>query len=209
MLARLQLTLLLLAVLLLSALLSWVVLYWEPSERVDEGGHTLTGLAELPAGGDFSLTHGEDRFHLATLRGQVVLVYFGYSTCPDLCPSSLAVIAQALRRLEGAADGTVAGLFVSVDPQRDTPQRLAEYAGFFHPAIRGVSGEAEEVAQAAALYGVAWRRVESDSALGYLVDHSSNTYLIDAQGSLHTVFPHGATTEELVAAVEALLMKGE
>ncbi len=194
------------ATLLLGALL-WVVFVWEPVTS-GTAGHTVLELATPPEGGDFTLTQDGQHFALASLRGQVVLLYFGYTGCPDICPTSLAAIAQALRQLDAEPEGAVRGLFVSVDPERDTPERLEAYAHFFHPAILGVSGTQEELVAVSAQYGVAWRRVESGSAMGYLIDHSSNIYLIDAAGRLRTIFPHGVSGGELADAVTELLNEG-
>ena len=194
-------TLPLLVILVLAAALGWALFVWEPGQ----GGHADMGVAGRPAGGDFTLQSANGPVSLADFRGKVVLLYFGYTSCPDICPTSLALMQGALHRLEPAELERVQGLFVSVDPQRDTPQRLAEYTAYFHPAITGVTGTPEAVAEAAGQYGAVYRRVESDSDMGYLVDHSSATYVIDPAGELHAVLPHGTPPAEIVAAVRGLL----
>jgi protein SCO1/2 len=100
-------------------------------------------------------------------------------------------------------------IFVSVDPERDDPARLAEYVGYFDPSMIGITGDEAEVATAADLYGAAYRRTEQpDSAMGYLVDHSASTYLIDRAGVLRETLPHATPPEDLLKHVRGLLAEG-
>jgi protein SCO1/2 len=136
----------------------------------------------------------------------VILLYFGYTKCPDVCPTSLALITQAINELSGDELKEVVSLFVSVDPKRDTPQSLAEYVGYFHDNFIGVTGSPAEVAEAARRYGAQYHEVElKDSALGYAVNHSSATYLVDAAGELRFVFPHETPPSVLLEGVRYLL----
>ena len=134
-----------------------VALFWTNDQQTTDS-HTQLPLAAAPSGGDFQLSRTGDSFALADYRGQVVLLYFGYTYCPDVCPTSLALMRQALNQLAPEQLARVQGVFVSVDPERDTPERLKEYAGFFHPRIIGVSGSEEQLALAGRLYGAAWQR---------------------------------------------------
>jgi protein SCO1/2 len=202
-------TLPILAIVVLSAALAWLIWGWRPTADRSDIGHLL-GLASPPTGGDFSLRSWQGTMRIQDLRGKVVLIYFGYTWCPDICPTNLAFIANALKALEPDELSRVQVLFVSVDPQRDTPERLREYTGHFHSAILGVTGTPEEVAAAAKLYGAAYRRAEmGDSAMGYTVDHSAYTYVVDPAGRLTQVLEHATPSERIVAVIRHALAEGD
>lgn len=190
-----------LAILLLGSLLVWLLGTSRPA-----GGppapHQVLDLAATPRGGDFRLQGPRGPVSLADLRGRVVLLYFGYTWCPDICPTNLALLALALRGLTPAERAGVQVLFVSVDPARDSIPRLAEYSAYFHPDILGLTGSDAQIALAAARYGAAYRRVEQpDSAMGYAVDHSANTYVIDPAGRLVETLAHATPAEQVQAAI--------
>ena len=186
---------------LLALLLLWLVFGWQPQDR-DRALQTPA----LPRGGDFVLESAAGPVALADFRGRVVLLYFGYTACPDICPTSLAILAAALRGLDADERARVRVLFVSVDPARDDPAHLREYAGYFHPEIIGLTGTAATLAELARRYGVAYRRTEAaDSALGYLIDHSALVYLIDPDGHLREQLPHGLPADQIIARVRRLL----
>lgn len=155
------------------------------------GGNGLTGgPIELPSTrGDFSLAELEE--------DQLAVVFFGYTYCPDVCPMSLAVVRRALAELDDADRERVVPLMISVDPERDTLERLAEYTGFFGDAFIGATGSEAQLEELAERYGVIWRRVETpDSAMAYTIDHSSSLYLVDREGTilrrvLYSPAPHG------------------
>lgn len=141
---------------------------------------------------DFTLQSARGPVKLSDFRGKVVLVYFGYTFCPDICPTSLAATARALRLLPAVDLAKVQALFVSVDPERDTPEHLAEYAAFFHPDIIGLTGPAEDVAHAAKPFEVVYEKHAATGAGGYVVDHSALTYLVAPDGHLAARLPHAA-----------------
>jgi protein SCO1/2 len=189
------------AIALLSLVLVWLVGFWNPSAG-PAGGHERLELTAPPTGGDFDLTAADGPFRLSDLRGRVVLIYFGYTACPDICPTNLAIISLALRALKPSELERVEVVFVSVDPERDTPQRIADYVRFFHPRITGVTGTASEVADAAAQYGAAYQRTDQpDSAMGYMVDHSAYTYVVDEDGVLADVLDHATPAEVIIATI--------
>jgi protein SCO1 len=199
-----QRSLLVAGVLVLSCILAWLLWGWEPAPE-----HAPLGLSQVPAGGDFELESADGPLSLASLRGQVVVIYFGYTWCPDICPTNLAFIANALKALDPGELERVQALFVSVDPERDGTGRLAQYTGYFHPRIRGLTGRAEQIAQVARLYGAAYRRTEQvGSAMGYQVDHSSSIYLVDPKGRLAVTLDHGTAPERITAAIRSLLADG-
>ena len=192
-------------VLVLSLVLIAFGLVWKPASVDQDPADRTLPLTHAPQGGDFALTRDGQSFRLVDHRGRVVLLYFGYTYCPDVCPTSMAMLRQALRQLDAEQLQRVQGVFVSVDPERDTPEQLADYAGFFHPNILGVTGSEEELAAAGRLYGAAWQRADTDSAMGYAVDHSSNTYVIGKDGRLAETLPHGTGPQRIVETVLRLL----
>lgn len=163
-----------------------------------------------PAGGDFLLDSADGPLDTATLRGKIVLVFFGYTHCPDICPTSLATIAQALARLSPDELTRVRTVFVSLDPERDTPALLKDYVAFFHPSMIGVTGKPEAVATVAARYGVVFGRQEVGSKAGYVIDHSAWTYVVGLDGRLANRLPPAATAEQTLAEIRKQLapMKG-
>lgn len=157
-------------------------------------------------GGDFTLQSIDGPVSLSDFNGKVAALYIGYTYCPDVCPTSLAIMSQALKDLQPEELEQVQPLFVSVDPDRDTPARLAEYSQFFHPRMIGLTGTQKEVDLMVNRYGAFYRKVEmKDSAMGYAVDHSSRIYLIDKQGQLSKTLMHGTMPNEVVDEIRKLL----
>lgn len=198
-----QRTLLLAGIALLAGLLVWMTFGWQPA---NDPRHTnLLPTAEPPRGGDFTLHGARGAVSLKDFRGQVVMLYFGYTWCPDICPTNLALFSRVLNTLTSDELARVQPIFVSVDPRRDTPQRLQEYTAYFHAKLIGITGSDREVAEVAARYGVDYRAVNPETDSNYAVDHSADTYLIDAQGRLAQRLPHGSSAETLLRAVRGLL----
>jgi protein SCO1/2 len=137
----------------------------------------------------------------ADFRGRFMLVYFGYTTCPDICPTDLQVIADALDRL-GPAASRVQPVFVTVDPGRDTPAVLRDYLANFRPDLIGLTGSEAQIGAAAKAYKVHRVKVPMDGAAGhddYLVNHSATTYLMGPDGRFVTLFPHGTGADAMAA----------
>jgi protein SCO1/2 len=130
-------------------------------------------------------------FDLASLRGQPVLVYFGYTHCPDVCPTTLADLREALRLVEEP----VGVAFVTIDPARDDAAAMKQYVDYYQSGFIGLTGSEAEIAAAAEAWGVSYRRLESDSAAGYAMAHSTETYLLDAAGMLRHHLFFGASPE--------------
>lgn len=162
-------------------------------------------LSQAPKGGDFTLESANGPFDLKAQRGKVVLIYFGYTFCPDVCPTNLMLIAQALNALKKDELDRVQGVFISVDPERDTLDKLAAYTEYFHPSIIGVTGKPDQIAQVAKQYGAVYRKVKGESQGGYLIDHSANTYVIAPDGSLHTILPHATPPKKILRVIRSLL----
>lgn len=191
-----------LVVSLLSALLAGTVvagyLLWS---RGDQGTAALIG-------GPFTLVdHTGRTVTEQDLKGKWSLIYFGYTYCPDVCPTSLSVMSQALDAL-GPQAARVTPVFVTVDPERDTVEQMALYQQSFHPSFMMLTGTPEQVRKAAQAYRVYFRRAESGSATEYLMDHSSITYLMDPDGHYVTHFSHDATPESMAAAIRGKLGGG-
>lgn len=157
---------------------------------------------------DFTLTgHTGERVSLTDYRGQVVLLYYGYTFCPDVCPTTLAEIKQAWAALEGQADD-VQVLMVTVDPERDTVEKLAEYMGFFGSGFLGLTGSEAEITAATAPYGIYFEKQEVEGASGYLVDHTAAVLVVDREGFLRILYPYGVPSEDMAADLEILLDEG-
>ena len=156
---------------------------------VGEGARVLPVPLEIP---DFSLTdHRGQPFDRARLEGAWSLLFFGYTYCPDVCPGTLQRLAPEQDAL-AATTPAVQVVFVSVDPERDTTDRLAEYVGFFHEDLLGASGEPREVERLTRAVGAFHQKAEGGEELAYLVDHSSSLFLVDPNARLHAVLrdPH-------------------
>ncbi len=130
-------------------------------------------------------------FDLASLRGQPVLVYFGYTHCPDVCPTTLSDIRDALRLV----DGPVGVVFVTVDPARDDAAAMKQYVDFYASGFIGLTGSEAEIAAAADAWGASYRKLESSAAAGYAMAHSAETYLVDGDGMLRHHLFFGAGPE--------------
>ncbi len=151
-----------------------------------------TVLDPPKAAPDFTLTaHTGQPFRLSEQRGKVVLLFFGFTNCPDVCPTALADMAAVQNRL-GADASQVQVVFVTLDPERDTPGRLAKYMGAFNPSFLGLSGTQAEINPIAKAYGVTFvRRELPNSALKYTIDHSPFMYIIDKQGTWRELLQDG------------------
>jgi protein SCO1/2 len=135
------------------------------------------------------------------MKGHYSLVYFGFTHCPDICPTSLLTIANSLNAM-GVKGEDVVPVFISVDPERDTTDKLKLYVASFHPRMVGLTGSPAQVKKAADAYKVYFSKVETpDSALEYQIDHSGFIYLMDTHGEYITHFPHNVSEQTLTAAL--------
>ncbi len=154
---------------------------------------------------DFALTdHTGVRRTLADYRGKVVVVFFGFAQCPDVCPTTLADMAQVRRKL-GADGQRLQVLFVTVDPERDTPQVLAQYVPAFDPSFVGLHGTAEEIAKAAKEFKVFYQKVPGKTATSYTIDHTAGSYVFDREGRVRLFVKHGQGVDPIVADLKRLL----
>ena len=157
-------------------------------------------------GGPFTLTgSGGKTVTDRDFSGRYMLVLFGFTHCPDICPAELQVIAQALDKLSDKARKVVP-IFITVDPERDTPQVMADYVKSFGPNFVGLSGTPDEIAAAAKAYRVAYTKIESkDSPGDYSVDHSALVYLMGPDGKYVTHLSYGTSPDELAEKLDKLV----
>ena len=157
-------------------------------------------------GGPFSLTDQTGRKVTdKDFRGHYMLVFFGYTYCPDICPTELQVMSAALDNLGAKADA-IQPIFITFDPQRDTPEVLKQYITNFHPRLVGLTGTPEEIAVAAKAYRVFYNRLENTSGPDtYLMDHSTITYLMDKQGKFLKHFSYSTDAAALAQDLEKLI----
>ena len=159
-----------------------------------------------PVAAEIELTRDNgDSFRLSEMRGKVVLIFFGYTNCPDECPTTLAKLKQTLEQLGEDKAGQVKVLCITVDPQRDTPERVQEYVNHFNPDFIGLSGTEIELAEVWNNYGVFRENVEGTSATGGLVNHTARVTLIDQQGDLRASFALDMPVDDIVHDLKLLL----
>jgi protein SCO1/2 len=170
-----------------------------PPERRADAARLMQELMSgtHPIGAPFTLRDPDGRrVSLADFEGRLVLLYFGFASCPDVCPTDLALVAAALRRL-GPAEADVQPIFVTLDPERDTPATLREYASAFHPRFIALTGSADEVRRVATDFKVFFEKVELPGTKTYSIDHTAYTFLLDRKGEFVILFPPGTPAERM------------
>jgi len=179
------------------------------AERRADAGRLMTELmsGKAAVGGPFALPDASGNTRpLSDFRGKLVLLYFGYTQCPDVCPTDLARIGAMLRSLGPQAEA-VQPLFVTLDPARDTPGILREYAAAFHPRLIALRGSEEQTRRIATSYKLFYEKVPQPR--GYVIDHAPLTFLLDREGKYIAFFPPGTPTERMAVMVrEALQQPG-
>lgn len=171
-------------------------------------GETRSSGAAL-IGGPFTLLDQDGQARTeADFAGRHMLIYFGYTYCPDFCPTTLNVMTQALDKLaETAPDAVeqVVPVFITIDPERDTVEAMKAYVTHFHSNFVGLTGSEEQVAAAAKAYRIFYQKVEDESAGEYLMDHSTFTYLMGPDGGYSTHFAHNTTPEAMAEKIAELI----
>jgi protein SCO1/2 len=157
-------------------------------------------------GGPFTLVDGQGRAVTdADFRGRYMLIYFGYTFCPDVCPTSLSLMMAALDKLPPAERAKVVPIFITVDPVRDTPQVVSDYVKAFSPDLVGLSGGEAQIAAAEKAYKVYAAKAQGADAAGYTVDHSSILYLMGPDGRFLAHFTHGTDVNRMVDTLHKFL----
>jgi protein SCO1/2 len=185
------------------SMLAVALLYLSTSYAIVEAADPETSIpAATEIRARFSLVDHQGRaVTQETYRGNWLLVFFGYTSCPDICPMTLYDITLALKALDDDAD-RIQPIFISVDPERDTVDVLAKYIPSFGPSIVGLTGEPEQVKQTAQSFRVYYEKVAMPGNPGaYTIDHQSYLYLIRPDGEFETVFPHGMSVDRMTKAL--------
>lgn len=159
-----------------------------------------------PPAPEIELTRSDgSRFQLSQMRGEIVLVFFGYTSCPDVCPTTLAELNRALSELTAEEAARVKVVYITVDPDRDTPERAQEYVNLFNKSFIGLSGSLDELEKIWQGYGVYRQIQDGASAAGYLVDHTSRVTLIDGDGNMRVSFGFEMPVEDIVHDLKLIL----
>jgi cytochrome oxidase Cu insertion factor (SCO1/SenC/PrrC family) len=185
--------------------------HWKPQVVIDHEALRKARLMEdvmfsrAAIGGPFLLTdhHGRRR-GLEEFRGKVVVLYFGYTFCRDVCPTDLVSISKTIEAL-GPSGERVQPLFVTLDPERDTVEQLTLYVPHFHPRLIGLTGTSQEIGKVAELYKVYFKKAPAREEPNYFLDHSAYIYLLDEQGKYYGTFPPGTSPQRLTSVVWELL----
>lgn len=160
----------------------------------------------FPPAPEIALTRGNgDSFRLSQLRGNIVLLFFGYTSCPDVCPTTMAEMKSALETIGDEKARNVKVVFVTVDPGRDTPERVQEYVNHFNNEFIGLGGSEAELQQIWNKYGIFRQVVEGTSAAGYIVDHTARITLIDQDGNLRASYRFDMPVDDIVHDLKLLL----
>jgi len=172
-----------------------------------ESGFRATDITGAEFGRDFALADHTGRPRtLADFRGKVVVMFFGFTHCPDVCPTTLAELAVAVKKL-GADGDRVQVLLVTVDPERDTPQVLSQYVSAFDPRFLALRGTAEEIARVAKEFKIIYQKVAGARPDSYTMDHSAGTYIFDPQGRLRLYVSYGQGPEVFAHDIALLLQQ--
>lgn len=154
---------------------------------------------------DFILTNAAGQaVSLSDYKDKIVLLYFGYTFCPDVCPTSLSDLARVQRKLDDGGE-KIQVIMITVDPERDTPQKLSEYVDFFHPTFIGLTGSKEEIDAAAEGYGVYYEQHEGTEASGYLIDHTARIFVIEPGGDYRLSYGFGTPVEDIISDLGLIL----
>ncbi|MCP4362421.1 MAG: redoxin domain-containing protein [Chloroflexi bacterium] len=154
---------------------------------------------------NFKLTGpGGQPVNLVDYRGKVVLLYYGYTFCPDVCPATLSELKKTVAELGNKADN-VQVFMISLDPERDTPEALAEYMAHFHPSFIGLTGTEDEIVAASAPLGIFYERHEGTPATGYLIDHTATVMALDKNGRLRLLYSFDTPGEDIATDLRYLI----
>jgi cytochrome oxidase Cu insertion factor (SCO1/SenC/PrrC family) len=194
---------------LVTGVIAGLALFPGAGQRLFGGAGESAGgkvMGQALVGGPFSLTdHNGRRVTEKDFLGKPMLVFFGFTFCPDICPSGLQVIAAAIDKLGPKAERIVP-LFITIDPERDTPEQLKSYLASFHPRLVGLSGTVAEITDVAKKYRVYFKKVKDEkSSADYTMDHSTIVYLMDAKGKFVAHFSHSTSADKLAEGLGKLL----
>jgi protein SCO1 len=188
-----------------SIALSGMLAAFAGCNRADGPHFSNTDITGADFARDFALTDPEGKKRtLADFKGKVVVLFFGYTQCPDVCPTTMAELAEVMKLLGADAD-RVQVLFVTLDPQRDTPKLLAQYVPAFHPRFLGLWGDPETIARTAREFKVFYQKVEGRTPESYSIDHTAGSYVFDTQGRVRLFIKHAQGAQPLAQDLRQLL----
>lgn len=181
----------------------WLNIFQDASHLIEDGTSQNTATTFTPT---FSLTdHQGNVVTEKTYRGKWLLVFFGFTNCPDICPTTLADLASVMEQL-GADAKAIKPLFISVDPDRDQMETMAQYVSAFHPAIVGLTGTGSQITETAESFKAYFEKQPQESAPdGYIMGHTSAVYLISPDGAFIRTYSYGMSPEEIVADIQQKL----
>jgi len=179
-----------------------IAIYLTTSQRLV--GAEITPPKPMP---DFSLSAKTGPVSLSDYRGKLVVLYFGYTSCPDVCPTTLANLRQARQLLSKSQADQVQVVFISVDWKRDTPANIFDYAHAFDPTFVGLTGSQAAIDQATKAYGIYYKLNEPDAKGYYSVEHTASTSVLDRQGNLVALWSYGQSPSDIAADIKILLRR--
>jgi protein SCO1/2 len=163
-------------------------------------------LPMLPIGGDFTLIDQDAKpFTLSSLKGKVVLIFFGYTMCPDACPTTLSKLSSAYSRLTPEERARVKAIYISIDPERDTPAVMKDHLTYFGVDAIGLTGTVDDTAKVARQFGAHFERTSDKTAAGYLMSHTVSVFGLDANGQTRVLIDYEASVDTVVKEIRALL----
>lgn len=158
----------------------------------------LVVLSSMPIGGDFVIPSSKGKFDLKDYRNKVVIIYFGYLFCPDICPTTLATLGALTKQMPEQKRDMLQVMFISVDPERDTIPKIKDYVEFFHPSFIGGTDSEKKIAQLARIYAVAYEKhYPKKGGSFYSVDHSTQAFIINKEGKVAELIRHGETANQI------------
>jgi len=193
---------------LLAGMSAAIVILPEARRKLLPAGERIATIGKAQIGGPFSLVdHTGRAVTEQDFRGRYMLIYFGFTHCPDICPTSLQVMSAALDKIGPLAD-RVAPLLITLDAERDTPAQLALYVKSFHPRLVGLTGSADQIANVAKAYRVYFNKVKDEkSSADFTIDHTSILYLMDPNGEFAAHFTHATSVDSMADRLRKILQE--
>ncbi|MDO4643399.1 MAG: SCO family protein [Cardiobacteriaceae bacterium] len=188
----------------ITLILAVALVCWYLSQRRNPLGEPAVTVTAT--GGDFKLQSANGEVSLATFHGKILVLYFGFIDCKAACPESMGTLRQALLRMNDNERSEVRGLFVSLEPDKDSLKDLAAFARYYHPNVVGATADTANLRKMAHEYGAYFQNSDlDDSRIGYTTDHSSRFYIINREGKLVAILSHSTTPNELIAKIREIL----
>lgn len=185
--------------------LAWLVLYSNDTQSGHRDQHSNQTLLSTLEGGDFQVDTVDGEISLQDFNGNVVLLYFGYTACTNVCRTSLSKVSLALQNLNQKERSQVKTLFISLDPAGDSVEKLKEYAQYFHGSFIGATAKESELNKILKQYGVVYHKVAASSGKDFQINHSTHVYVIGKAGKLKKILAHNMHSKDMAAVIRANL----